>query len=117
LATGEGPFLNKRIEITALHRDGHEFPVELAITSVRAEHTVVFSAFVRDITERRRAEAQLQQALTASEAHRLELERFNRFAVGRELRMIALKQQVNALLLAQGEPPRYNLDHTEEEHV
>lgn len=35
LASAEGPILNKRIEITALHRDGHEFPIELAITPIQ----------------------------------------------------------------------------------
>ncbi len=32
LATGEGPILNTRVEITGCHRDGHEFPIELAIS-------------------------------------------------------------------------------------
>ncbi|HJS66573.1 MAG TPA: response regulator, partial [Nitrospiraceae bacterium] len=55
LATGEGPVLNTRIEITACHRDGHEFPVELAISpAMQREGTFTFSAFVRDITERKR---------------------------------------------------------------
>ena len=35
-ATGQGPALNRRIELTALRRDGTEFPVELAITAVPA---------------------------------------------------------------------------------
>ena len=61
LATNEGPVLNKRIEIEALHRDGHEFPVELAISPVRSNGSVAFSAFVRDITARRQAEAELAQ--------------------------------------------------------
>jgi PAS domain S-box-containing protein len=34
LATGEGPVLNKRIEIEALHRHGYEFPIELTITAL-----------------------------------------------------------------------------------
>ncbi len=33
LATGEGPVLNQHIEITALHREGHEIPIELSITA------------------------------------------------------------------------------------
>ena len=61
LATGEAVVLNKRIEITALHRDGREFPIELAITPIRIGETVVFSAFVRDITERKRAEEEIQR--------------------------------------------------------
>jgi len=56
LATGEGPFLNKRIEVVACHQDGHEFPVELSIAPVRVGETYRFNAFVRNITERRQAE-------------------------------------------------------------
>ncbi len=63
LVTGEGPVLNKRIEITACNRDGHEFPVELAISPalVRGK-SYTFSAFVRDITERKQAEDRLIEA-------------------------------------------------------
>ena len=68
LATGEGPVLNKRIEITALHRDGHEFPVELTISPIQSGETFAFSAFIRDITERRRAEEALHRAKEAAEA-------------------------------------------------
>ena len=49
LATGEGPILNKRIEITAMRRDGHEFPVELSVSPVKAKGRYIFNAFVRDI--------------------------------------------------------------------
>jgi PAS domain S-box-containing protein len=68
LATGEGPLLNKRIEIAALHRDGHEFPVELTISPLQSGETITFSGFIRDISERKRAEAELQQAKDAAEA-------------------------------------------------
>src|SRR5437667_102806 len=44
--TGVGPVLNTRIEITALHRDGHEFPVELTVWPVRAPDGCCFHAFV-----------------------------------------------------------------------
>jgi PAS domain S-box-containing protein len=64
LATGEGPVLNKRIELTAIHRDGREFPIELAITAIHTGTDVSFGAFVRDITDRKRAE----DALRSSEA-------------------------------------------------
>jgi PAS domain S-box-containing protein len=56
LATGTGPILNKRIEVTALHRDGREFPVELTISAAQLGSTVLFSGFVRDLTEVKRAE-------------------------------------------------------------
>jgi hypothetical protein len=61
LTTGEGPILRRRIEITALHRDGREFPVELTVTPTRVGHSWQFSAFVRDITQRLRSE-QVQRA-------------------------------------------------------
>ena len=60
LATGEGPVLNKRIEITALHRDGHELPVELAISPAKVGEHWTFSAFLRDLTEQKKAEEALK---------------------------------------------------------
>ncbi|TMC41305.1 MAG: PAS domain S-box protein, partial [Chloroflexi bacterium] len=56
LETGEGPALNRRLELDGLHRDGHEFPIELSIGGTPSGHGYVFSAFARDIGERRRAE-------------------------------------------------------------
>ena len=44
-------FKAKRIESTALHRDGHTFPVELAMTSIFTGNGWVFNAFVRDLSE------------------------------------------------------------------
>ncbi|MBI5396583.1 MAG: PAS domain S-box protein [Verrucomicrobia bacterium] len=60
--TGVGPVLNQCIELSALRRDGTEFPVELTIWAVRASGgQQFFNAFVRDITERKRAEEMLAQ--------------------------------------------------------
>src|SRR4029077_11977460 len=56
LATGEGPVLDKRLEMPALRADGTEFPVELAITRISGEGPPLFTAYLRDITERKRAE-------------------------------------------------------------
>ena len=64
LASGEGPVMNKMIETDAMHRDGHEFPVELAIALVITGGKPEFSAFIRDITERKRAEAELREMAT-----------------------------------------------------
>lgn len=55
LETGVGPVLNRRIEITAVRRDGTEFPVELAISPARVGEEWTFSAFLRDLTEREKA--------------------------------------------------------------
>jgi PAS domain S-box-containing protein len=53
--------LNQRVEMTALHRDGREFPVELTVTPLKMDGAVVFSGFLRDITERKRAEERIRQ--------------------------------------------------------
>ncbi len=66
LATGSGSLLNRRIEAVARRRDGHEFPVEIALSPARVGDAVIFSAFVRDITDRRRAERRLASQYAVS---------------------------------------------------
>lgn len=61
LATGEGPLLNKRIEILGLHKDGHELQIELSIAPVKVGDRWTFSAFVRDLTESKRVAAALRE--------------------------------------------------------
>jgi PAS domain S-box-containing protein len=61
LATGVGPVLNRRIETTAIRRDGREFPVELSISPAGGGDTYLFGAFIRDLTARKEAEAALHQ--------------------------------------------------------
>jgi PAS domain S-box-containing protein len=56
LETGEGPLLNRRVEVTAVHRDGRRFPVELGIWPVGSGPETVFNAFAHDISERRQSE-------------------------------------------------------------
>ncbi|HET7058132.1 MAG TPA: response regulator [Nitrospiraceae bacterium] len=68
LNTGEGPLLNKHIEIEGLHRNGNEFPIELTIAPVRQSNTLTFSAFIRDITNRKRAEIRQATQFAVSRA-------------------------------------------------
>ena len=71
LATGEGPVLNTRVEIAGCHRDGHEIPIELAISPSLGQGGVyTFSAFVRDISARKQTEEQ-------GRMHQEELQRLN----------------------------------------
>ncbi|HVV99954.1 MAG TPA: response regulator [Planctomycetaceae bacterium] len=66
LTTGDCSFLNRRIEIAGLRRDGAEFPVELSIVPVQVGDSYLFSAFVRDITQRKQTEERLaRQTLEA----------------------------------------------------
>jgi PAS domain S-box-containing protein len=62
LATGEGPILNRPVELGALRRDGSEFPAALRVSALREVDRVVFCAFIEDITERRRAQDQVARA-------------------------------------------------------
>ncbi|HEU4704866.1 MAG TPA: PAS domain S-box protein, partial [Sphingomicrobium sp.] len=55
--------LDKRLELSGLRRDGTEVPVELSVTMVSREGRDVFVGFLRDISERKRAEAQLEYQL------------------------------------------------------
>lgn len=63
LSTGTPTILGRRMEFMALHRDGHEFPIELSITPIRTDGSLGFSAFLRDITERKMAESKVQAQL------------------------------------------------------
>ena len=65
---------------------------------------------INDITARRHSAEALRQTHLALQAHAEELGRFNRIAVGRELRMIELKRETNELCLQRGEPARYPLE-------
>jgi len=56
LATGDSELLGRRVEMRALRADGTEFPVELSISATQAEGQRLLTAYLRDISERRRAE-------------------------------------------------------------
>lgn len=68
MATGEGAVLFRPMEVSALHRDGHEFPVEINVWPVQVGEESTFHAFVRDITERKETEAAYKHAKEAAEA-------------------------------------------------
>ena len=67
LSTGRGPVLGTRIEIEGWHRAQRQFPIELTIIPVKKNGGLVFSAFVRDITERKQAEMSLKEAKDRAE--------------------------------------------------
>ncbi|HXJ40594.1 MAG TPA: PAS domain S-box protein, partial [Bryobacteraceae bacterium] len=57
LETGEGPVLGRRIELPGVRVDGTEFPLELSIARMPGEGPPLFTGFVRDVSERKEAEA------------------------------------------------------------
>jgi len=72
LKTGEGPLIGRRIELAAMHRDGHQFPAELSIWQIATGKKHFFNAFVQDISERKRTEEALAVARDrAMEASRM----------------------------------------------
>lgn len=93
----DGIFINKR-------KDGAIYCEEATVAPVRdaAGQIVHYVSVQRDITERLRAEE-------AQRRHTEEMEQFNQLAVGRELRMVELKQRVNDLCRQLGQPAPYNL--------
>jgi PAS domain S-box-containing protein len=72
--SGHSKLAGSVVELVALHRDGHEFPVELSIGAWRSDEGMQFSGVIRDITERRRAEEALAAASRELERTNAELE-------------------------------------------
>lgn len=68
LRTRQPHVLNRRVEVTALRRDGSEFPAELSITAFRERGHDFFTAYMRDITERKHIENELRIAAIAFES-------------------------------------------------
>ena len=62
MATGQAPILGVRMELPAMRADGSEFPVELAITRVPVDGPPLFTGFLRDLSQRKALEDQLQQS-------------------------------------------------------
>jgi PAS domain S-box-containing protein len=56
LTSGEGPLINRRVELLAANRTGSEFPVEVSVAPYRVGGAWAFSGFVRDLADRKNAE-------------------------------------------------------------
>lgn len=70
LDTGEGRVLGRRTEVSALHREGHQIPVELSITASEQFGGKLFIGFIRDISDRKE-EAERQQRILQESEHRV----------------------------------------------
>lgn len=62
LDTGRRSLPTGQVQLPALHRDGHELPVELSLAAMPWKGRWQFHGFLRDVSERSRAEAALVEA-------------------------------------------------------
>jgi PAS domain S-box-containing protein len=76
--TGESRILGQRLEMPALRADGSEFLVEVAVTRVGGPGRPIFTAHMRDITDRKRAEDEREQLLSRERIARMDAESANR---------------------------------------
>jgi PAS domain S-box-containing protein len=79
LETGQGTILDRRIEMPAMRADGTQFPAEVTVTYTGLPGEAAFTAYVRDITDRQRAEQELRASrarlVTTSDATRQRITR------------------------------------------
>ena len=68
LTTGNAKVIGTGRQLSAIRKDGTEFPMELAVNEVRANGEILFTGILRDITERKRAETALIQAREQAES-------------------------------------------------
>lgn len=96
----QGEEMPSRYEVKFLTRKGNECWVDMSIGVITFDGQTSSLVTVLDVTSRKQAQAQMNQAME-------ELTRFNQAMVGREIRMIELKKEINKLLEESGQPPKY----------
>lgn len=90
LSTGESMLIGKIKEVEGLRKDGSKVSIEMSLSAQNVKGKWVFTAVIRDITERRKLEAELKQKY-------IEMERLNKIMVGREIRMGELREELREL--------------------
>src|SRR5439155_12181258 len=97
IETGRATILDRRLELTGLHKNGIEFPVELTITRIGLPGPPTFTGYLRDISDRKQAETELR----ASRARLVEVADAERRRIQRNLHDGA-QQRLTAVLLSLG---------------
>lgn len=100
VAGGAPHVIGKTAEWVGQRKDGSEFPLEISLAQWQAADGKFFTAIIRDISERKQAEARHAEQLE-------ELRRWHDVTSGREGRILELKHEVNKLLGEAGRPLRY----------
>jgi PAS domain S-box-containing protein len=106
LETGRSVYLDRRVELTGMRADGSEFPIELTITQIDLPGPPTFTGFIRDITDFKRAEAELKASRTrlveTAATERRRLERNLHDGAQQYLNALALKLRLTAARIAEG---------------
>jgi len=90
-----------RFEIEHYHKDRHIIPLSVTLSRINIGDPF-YLLFYQDITKRKEAEAAVQKRMS-------DLEWFNNISVGRELKMVELKTEINELLMKMGEEKKYEI--------
>jgi PAS domain S-box-containing protein len=99
-----------------IRKDNSRVPVQMFAHFVtNPDGMEYYYAFITDITERKQAEKLIQQHLEELRSANEDMALFNDAAVGRELRMIELKREINKLCAKAGLPQRYEVDINEDQ--
>jgi PAS domain S-box-containing protein len=64
LTSGHAAVLNRRLELSAVRKNGESFPVEVVIAPISTDGSPMFAGYMRDITERRDAEVALAERMS-----------------------------------------------------
>jgi PAS domain S-box-containing protein len=99
LATGRRHLDWQGVELTALRKDGQEFAVEVSFGELTSGGHKVFTGFIRDISERKRAEDQLRASERNLQLTQAELVRVSRLTTMGEL-AASIAHEVNQPLTA-----------------
>ena len=89
-----------RFEVEHYRKDGSIFPLSVTFSQINNEGEKLYFSFHQDITEQKKAALAIQKRIE-------ELEWFNKITIGRELKMVELKKEVNELLRKMGLEDRY----------
>ena len=98
LETGEAKVIGKTVELEGLKKNGDIFPIELSISqATKIGGDYLFTALIRDITMRKKISGNLDKTNRELGEKLEEMEKTYRIMIGREKRIVELKEELEAL--------------------